>query len=103
MSDFKLGRQGNLTINKLVETGKPESFIAWFWCPGCEHPHAFYLPRWSFDECYARPTFYPSLLNQTSDSVCHLFLREGKLRFLADCTHALAGQVVDLPEPPYEI
>ena len=28
--------------------------------------------------------------------VCHSFVREGKIEFLGDCTHALKGQTVDL-------
>lgn len=34
----------------------------------------------------------------TKDTVCHSFIRAGKIQFLGDCTHALAGQTVDLPE-----
>ncbi len=30
--------------------------------------------------------------------VCHSFVRDGRVEFLSDCTHALAGQTVDLPE-----
>lgn len=30
--------------------------------------------------------------------VCHSFVREGRIQFLNDCTHALAGQTVDLPD-----
>lgn len=30
--------------------------------------------------------------------VCHSFVRDGRIEFLSDCTHALAGQTVDLPE-----
>ena len=29
---------------------------------------------------------------------CHSFVRDGKIRFLADSYHELAGQTVDLPE-----
>lgn len=29
---------------------------------------------------------------------CHSFVRDGKIQFLGDCTHALANQTVDLPE-----
>lgn len=32
------------------------------------------------------------------DTVCHSFVRDGRIQFLNDCTHALAGQTVDLPE-----
>jgi hypothetical protein len=27
---------------------------------------------------------------------CHLFIRDGALQFLSDCTHKLAGQTVDM-------
>lgn len=30
--------------------------------------------------------------------ICHSFVRDGRIEFLGDCTHALAGQTVDLPE-----
>lgn len=30
--------------------------------------------------------------------ICHSFVRNGRIQFLEDCTHALAGQTVDLPE-----
>ena len=29
---------------------------------------------------------------------CHSFIREGQIQFLPDCSHALSGQTVDLPE-----
>ena len=32
--------------------------------------------------------------------ICHSFVMGGKIQFLCDCTHALAGQTVDLPEWP---
>lgn len=31
-------------------------------------------------------------------AICHSFVTDGKIKFLNDCTHALAGQVVELPE-----
>lgn len=30
--------------------------------------------------------------------VCHSFVTDGRIQFLSDCTHALAGQTVDLPD-----
>jgi hypothetical protein len=33
-----------------------------------------------------------------SCGVCHSFVRDGKIEFLSDCTHELAGQTVELPE-----
>ena len=31
------------------------------------------------------------------DAACHSFVRNGKIEFLGDCTHDMAGQTVDLP------
>lgn len=31
------------------------------------------------------------------DMVCHSFVRNGRIEFLSDCTHELAGQTVELP------
>lgn len=30
--------------------------------------------------------------------VCHSFITDGRIQFLGDCTHALAGQTVELPD-----
>jgi hypothetical protein len=32
--------------------------------------------------------------------VCHVFVENGKIRFLDDCTHELAGKTVDIPVWP---
>ena len=86
-------------------------------CPGCGTTHGI-DDRWQFNGDGERPTFSPSLLvrsghyvtGQTREQcascsggykacgVCHSFIRDGKIQFLGDCTHALAGQTVDLPD-----
>jgi hypothetical protein len=80
-----------------------------FFCPGCDHGHVFFVAGsmvWAFDGNLESPTFSPSLLNtcpqhpDPKQRCCHLFLTAGKLHFLSDCTHALAGQIVDLAERP---
>jgi hypothetical protein len=59
---------------------------------------------WGFNGDLERPTFTPSILSRTPrgegkpDFVCHSFVRDGRIQFLNDCTHALAGQTVDLPD-----
>jgi hypothetical protein len=75
-----------------------------FDCPGCGHHHL--VPdRWDFDGDLESPTFSPSILiryptgEERTPVVCHSFIRRGKIEFLADCTHELAGRTVDL-EPP---
>ncbi len=30
--------------------------------------------------------------------LCHSFVRDGRIEFLGDCTHKLAGQTIELPE-----
>ena len=32
--------------------------------------------------------------------ICHHFVTEGKIQFCGDCTHALRGQTVELPDFP---
>jgi hypothetical protein len=34
---------------------------------------------------------------------CHTFIRGGMVEFLSDCTHALAGQTLPLPDLPPEL
>lgn len=37
---------------------------------------------------------------ESADATCHSFVTDGRIQFLSDCTHALAGQTVDLPDWP---
>ena len=86
--------------------------LTW-WCPGCDHAHMIQTgggsgPRWGWNGNVDRPTFTPSVLvtwsvppprepDDPPDRVCHSFVRDGRIEFLGDCTHALAGQTVDMP------
>jgi hypothetical protein len=79
-------------------------------CPGCGHHHAVWTkesnfpdtPTWDFNGDFEKPTFNPSLLVRIPDKdkmqICHSFIRDGKIQFLSDCSHHLAGKTVDLPE-----
>lgn len=75
---------------------------------------------WEFNGNFERPTLKPSLLVRsghyvdqkhpcwcdynkqhpqnavTSCYICHSFITDGRIQFLPDCTHSLAGQTVDL-------
>jgi len=88
------------------------------------HPNRVTGGRWSWNGSYDRPTFSPSILVMPHETVrvnipdglssqalteflfehrvmtprCHSFVRDGRIEFLSDCTHALAGQTVDLPD-----
>lgn len=85
-------------------------------------------PRWGYNGNPDKPTFTPSVLVTTGHYVswhkpedscwctyrganpeekdapscqrCHTFITDGKVQFLSDCSHALAGQTLDLPELP---
>lgn len=95
-----------------------------FFCPGCRAAHHVKTgegkgPRWGWNGDVVKPTFTPSIKvtyehwvpPATQDNmypgpqvkvtnICHSFLTDGKMQFLTDCTHALAGQTVDLPPLP---
>lgn len=89
------------------------------WCPACKEPHGIRIkggpPVWTFDENYDAPTFGPSircftiydedgepLPAGTDRTLCHYFIKAGKIEFCGDNPHALNGQTVDLPDWPYE-
>lgn len=73
-------------------------------CPACDMEHPFSVGRWEYNGNMDRPTFAPSMLikiplsGEPSEAVCHSFVRDGRIEYLGDCTHAMAGQTVDLPD-----
>ncbi|WP_230287474.1 DUF6527 family protein [Deinococcus sp. 12RED42] len=83
-----------------------------FWCPGCQGPHAVTTRgpgAWTFNGDLDAPVFSPSVLVQADypdgRRICHSFVGmggapAGHIVFLSDCTHALAGQTVPLPDWP---
>lgn len=91
------------------------------WCPACLQMHIF-TSGWSFDGNLECPTFNPSMRISGVKTIkvkgewtgewerdaggnpipftCHYFLHSGKIQYLSDCTHEMAGQTVDLPDLP---
>jgi hypothetical protein len=74
-----------------------------YFCPGCGYEHAFSLKSESgnheFNMNLDKPTVSPSLLqNFVPGKLCHSYIIEGKIKYLNDCQHSLAGQTVELPE-----
>jgi Family of unknown function (DUF6527) len=86
-------------------------------------------PRWGWNGDAEKPTFTPSVLvrgvelpdneaeyaeyveiyktggseaamNSRFGTRCHSFITDGRIQFLNDCTHELAGQTVELPDWP---
>lgn len=70
-----------------------------FWCEGCQEVHAF-NNTWTFNGDQLNPTVSPSLLVTAGKSRpeyrCHSFIRDGKIEYLSDCSHNLAGKTIDL-------
>jgi hypothetical protein len=64
-------------------------------CPGCGCLH-YFDNRWKFSGNKEKPTFYPSLIVKDHEKYCHMFVAAGRIYFLEDCTHDLAGKTVDM-------
>ncbi|AIF51990.1 DUF6527 family protein [Pelosinus sp. UFO1] len=81
-----------------------------FDCPGCKYPHKVNVeafedqPVWQYNGNADSPTISPSIRVKWDEGddhrqcCCHSFVTDGKIQFLNDCTHALAGQTVELPD-----
>jgi hypothetical protein len=54
--------------------------------------------RWTWNGDTEKPTLKPSILSRCPPicECCHTFVTDGKAHFLSDCSHELAGQVLDL-------
>jgi len=113
-------------LSRVLRT-RPDGQIA-YWCPGCNTTHAVRIAAhgrdgWTWNGDVDRPSFHPSILTRHyqispeglemirrgerpkdrerypgADVICHCFVRNGRIEFLNDCTHALAGQTVDMPK-----
>lgn len=102
---------------------KKDGIFVLIHCVGCGCKHAISVEPdpndakrtvWGFNNNYEMPTFSPSLMVRTGkyvpghedyddeglglSSICHSFITNGFMQFLPDCTHALAGQTVLLPD-----
>lgn len=102
-------------MSKLMPIDREGQTVGYFFdCPGCIGGHAVFVrphkapngASWDFNGDMEKPTFSPSILSRYTftpesgkpDIVCHSFVADGKIQFLGDCTHALAGQTVEIPD-----
>jgi hypothetical protein len=74
-----------------------------FRCPGCACAHRIRTkgpgPCWIWNRSLEAPTFTPSLfVAPGTKRQCHSFIREGRIQFLPDSDHRLAGKTVDIPD-----
>ncbi|SHL43010.1 hypothetical protein SAMN05216428_102382 [Nitrosospira sp. Nsp11] len=112
------------SVNQVISTVGDDGKLL-FWCPGCDRTHGIQHgegkgPRWDWNGDVRRPTITPSILVRRTkltvsdeeamtraaagekelphvETICHSFITDGRIQFLTDCTHTLAGQTVDLP------
>lgn len=85
-------------------------------CPGCDSSHAVAVGPpyeeekwWEWTGGEEAPTFSPSVLSRLSlwdpetekysvRRVCHHWVKGGRIHYLPDCTHGMAGKTVEIPE-----
>lgn len=86
--------------------GKGKAYL--FYCPGCKRIHTFRErddhgnPEWEWNGDAEKPTIRPSIKvtrrYPNRVEICHSFISNGMIKFLADSTHQLAGHTSELPE-----
>lgn len=76
-----------------------EEHAGWLiWSPGDEQ-HILFDERWNFNGDFENPTFTPSMLvnaNMPGHIRSHFYVTNGKIQYLDDCDHKLAGQTVEM-------
>ena len=98
----------------MAKVVKHSDGACWFICPGCGQYHRIPTvhnpaegkvhPVWGFNGDLEKPTFTPSILTRWTEGedykkqVCHSFVKNGKIEFMGDSTHRLAGQTIELPD-----
>jgi hypothetical protein len=74
-----------------------------FWCPGCDMNHGI-NNTWQITGTAENPTIKPSILTKWDTGeehtihVCHMFITNGKIQYLPDCTHSMANKTIDMVE-----
>lgn len=74
----------------------------WF-CPACGCGHGVNLdpgreaPLWTLTGTLEKPTIRASILVR-SDKHCHVYITDGMIQYLSDCSHAMAGQTVPMED-----
>lgn len=80
-----------------------------FYCPACKDYHQV-TEDWQINTDMNKPTIRPSVLvtmktqnpktgvYDIESQRCHSYVTDGKIQYLSDCKHDMAGQTVELPE-----
>lgn len=72
-----------------------------YYDPGLGMAQAVLAGKWRFNDDLVRPSFDPSIVTSWTERDgtqvrSHCFISRGKIIYLEDCTHALAGKTVEL-------
>ena len=96
-------------MRAFLEEGEGDQRLL-FHCPGCKMLHGPTVSGkgWEWNGSLETPTLNPSILvtgkrpigpdDTWVDFRCHSYVREGRIEFLGDSTHNLAGQSMNLPD-----
>jgi len=92
----------------IPDTAVPGRYL--YECPACKCCHFFDTlsdgPKWEWNGDAEAPVVKPSVrvrFGRDMKLQCHFYIggsdgsQPGKIVYLTDCTHALAGQTVELP------
>ena len=98
--------------NHFIHVQHPDNNIAWGFNQDIERPtfspsllvrSGHYVPDQKPDEnCWC--TYNKECIEKGEKPapfecmICHSFINDGKIQYLGDCTHKLAGQTIELPD-----
>ena len=78
----------------------------WYYCPGCKHNHYVPAERWNWNGSESAPTlspsvrhFIPAMDGRPEETLCHYFVRDGRIEYCGDCPHEFSGKTVEMQEP----
>lgn len=84
-----------------------DGWLLWH-CPGCKTGHGVPVTgerAWSWNKSLTEPTLTLSVLvyshkrhEEPDQPRCHIFMVNGKIQFLTDCGHELAGKTVEMED-----
>lgn len=99
-----------------IQIHPTDSTMYMFWDIATQEPNAFFIrqghPCWQWNEDFSSPTVRPSILNTSESHIDmvtkkitkpwrnHVFITQGKIEYLSDCTHDLAGKTVNMVDFP---
>lgn len=68
-----------------------------------DNTHVPFDSRWTFNGDYEKPTFRPSMLLDAGilGKRSHFYVTNGKIQYLSDCEHSMAGKTIDMVDCKY--